>query len=424
MTLPVPASGPAQAPQGQAVHQSAPPSFQTQLNDFMAAERQQESGGNYQVINSIGAGGAYQFMPSTWAGDAKQYGYSQYANTPLNQVPPAVQDAVARAAMTSYYNQFGNWADVAKAWYAGGGFAQDNQTAPQYGGPSIDQYASDVMAIYNKDIGGGQSSGQAALNSAGQAQTGALQAGAGAQEAGIGYQATGAQAQNQVSQQELLNNYNNAIAQIGLNQKQLDVQGTGLNQQAGYTNKNFALQQQDLAAQLANLTAQYGFTEQQLGLSKQQAGQQYQSSMAGAESGLAGAGTYNTGTRAQTENPITQNYQDILANLSIQGGEAAQNYAASKKQLGIQGQQEGLSNTYQNQQIQNALAQLGLSRQGLGLQSQEAEQAYATGSESAQIGLQQTLGQLMQQYGSIFPTEAASAGNILSGLASVGFSGQ
>jgi hypothetical protein len=85
-----------------------------QLDSFMAAIRQMESGGNYTAIGPGGLGtakGAYQFIDDTW----NNYGgYSR-----ADQAPPEVQDQHARELMTSYYNQFGSWDLVAVAWHAG-----------------------------------------------------------------------------------------------------------------------------------------------------------------------------------------------------------------------------------------------------------------------------------------------------------------
>lgn len=109
------------------------------IDQFLAALKAQESGGDYKdPPNSVGASGAYQFVPGTWGG------YGGYAEAYL--APPAVQDARARQLAGQYYARFGNWESVAKAWYAGPGFASKSQTAAQSGGPSIAGYASEVMA--------------------------------------------------------------------------------------------------------------------------------------------------------------------------------------------------------------------------------------------------------------------------------------
>lgn len=108
------------------------------VDDFLVALRAQESGGNYQARNPSGASGAYQFMPGTWAN------YKGYANAA--DAPPAVQDERARQLAQQYYDRFGNWSDVAKAWYTGPGFASKNQTAKQGAYPSIQSYADQVTA--------------------------------------------------------------------------------------------------------------------------------------------------------------------------------------------------------------------------------------------------------------------------------------
>lgn len=82
------------------------------IDDFMAKIRSVESSNNYGAVNSdSGANGAYQFMDTTWNGYG---GYSRAADAPAS-----VQDEHARQLMQTYYHQFGNWDDVAAAWYAG-----------------------------------------------------------------------------------------------------------------------------------------------------------------------------------------------------------------------------------------------------------------------------------------------------------------
>jgi hypothetical protein len=82
------------------------------IDKFMAAIRAHESGGDYRAYNSLyGASGAYQFLDSTWGN------YGGY--TSARDAPPSVQDEYARRLMLDYYAQFGNWGDVAGAWFAG-----------------------------------------------------------------------------------------------------------------------------------------------------------------------------------------------------------------------------------------------------------------------------------------------------------------
>lgn len=114
------------------------------LERFLAALRQQESGGNYKAYNPSGASGAYQFLDSTWAN------YKGYRRA--MDAPPEIQDERARQLAQSYYNQFGSWEAVAKAWYAGPGFASKNQNAPQGAYPSINAYAASVVGAMGGQV--------------------------------------------------------------------------------------------------------------------------------------------------------------------------------------------------------------------------------------------------------------------------------
>jgi hypothetical protein len=119
-----------------------------ELDAFMQAIGLKESGGNYSSRNSdSGASGKYQIMPSNWPS------WSKLAGLPSNAaMTPENQERVAKTVMTMYYNQFGNWRDVAIAWYAGPGkvgAATDMLNRTQRSGkneyPSINGYADDIM---------------------------------------------------------------------------------------------------------------------------------------------------------------------------------------------------------------------------------------------------------------------------------------
>lgn len=87
-----------------------------QLDAFMQAIAEQESGGSYTAHNPGGAYGKYQIMPSNWGPWAERAGLGRNApRTPENQ------EIVARHVMSEYYQRFGNWRDVAIAWFAGPG---------------------------------------------------------------------------------------------------------------------------------------------------------------------------------------------------------------------------------------------------------------------------------------------------------------
>lgn len=118
------------------------------IDRFMAALAGKESGGNYSAVNAdSGASGKFQIMPENWSSWATRAGLSPQApRTPGNQ------EIVARRIMLDYYQQFGNWRDVAVAWYSGPGRVASKRydTRPQGGGkyPSISAYADDVMARF------------------------------------------------------------------------------------------------------------------------------------------------------------------------------------------------------------------------------------------------------------------------------------
>jgi hypothetical protein len=125
---------------------------------FMQAIRIQESGNNYLAFNSgSGASGAYQFTQGTWVGALAMAGLgnSVYSREAAYQAPPSVQDAAARALMSSYYNQFGqSWFNVAEAWYGGPGAVGHPDISGGPGYPTVGEYAANVIAIYNS-LGGG-----------------------------------------------------------------------------------------------------------------------------------------------------------------------------------------------------------------------------------------------------------------------------
>lgn len=120
------------------------------IDDFMAAIRAQESGGNYSIVNAgSGAAGAYQFSFGTWQEAMSLAGYANtvYYREAANFAPPSVQDAAARALMTQYYNQFGqSWYNVAEAWYGGPGAVGHPDIGGGPGYPNVGQYASQVVA--------------------------------------------------------------------------------------------------------------------------------------------------------------------------------------------------------------------------------------------------------------------------------------
>lgn len=120
-----------------------------ELDLFLDALSAQESGGNYDALNpDSGARGRFQFMPETWAGWSRRvFGH-------VAEMSPENQNLVARAMASAYFDMFGNWRDVAKAWYAGPGSEAIGNDAkgysPQGKYPTINKYADEVMSKFSQ----------------------------------------------------------------------------------------------------------------------------------------------------------------------------------------------------------------------------------------------------------------------------------
>lgn len=117
----------------------AGPSF----DQFFYGISQQESGGNYSAVNgSTGALGKYQILPSNIGPWSQRYlGVSWTPQQFL--ADPTKQDALAKAVLSSYYNQWGA-RGAASAWYSGNP-ALANDYGSQNGGPSIGTYVDQVI---------------------------------------------------------------------------------------------------------------------------------------------------------------------------------------------------------------------------------------------------------------------------------------
>lgn len=111
------------------------------LNSFLGAISGQESGGSYDVRNKdTGAIGKYQILPSNWSAWAKEAGLP--ANAPTT---PANQEKVAQHKIQQYYNKYGNWEDVASAWYSGRPLSKVAADAKQGDYPTIRSYVNSVI---------------------------------------------------------------------------------------------------------------------------------------------------------------------------------------------------------------------------------------------------------------------------------------
>ena len=123
----------------------------TDLDAFMSALIGQESGGDPNVVNSdSGAWGIGQIMPNNWVPWATEAG----ANP--NDRSEANQRKVIKYKLNQYYQTYGNWHDVAVAWYAGGGAVGASWLdRPQGAYPSVNDYADQVLGRMGEFKGGG-----------------------------------------------------------------------------------------------------------------------------------------------------------------------------------------------------------------------------------------------------------------------------
>lgn len=116
----------------------------TEKEIFLQAERQQESSGNYTIVNpNSGALGAWQVMPSNlsgWLTDSGQAQMSDYDY--LHDVN--AQNQLAWVILGGYYDKYGV-RGAAAMWYSG----QPDPTKT-YGDPPVYQYVDDVVALMKK----------------------------------------------------------------------------------------------------------------------------------------------------------------------------------------------------------------------------------------------------------------------------------
>lgn len=351
-------------------------------------------------LNPLNTGGGAGYTGDPVTGNVTSGGLGTYGS--LDQAAQAVATTLRDPANSQYGyapiiqalmqgdnpQQFGqavSASDWAGSHYAGRGWAPGQEA----GGPAVKG---------GNYIGPGQQ----ALNAFGQDTTSLAGASGNLQNTETAGQAGIAGANQQLSLQQLQQQYQNLLANLGIEQ-------TGLGQQQQYQSGQYGLQQALLNLQRQYAKQQYGFQQQGDILSQQgiqeamkNLQQQFGFSTQNIESGTAASGVYNTGTRKQEE---TQNYQQFLNNMFQQqqamkqlGLTEQEQKAGLTQQLGqygIQGQQEALTNTYQQQQLQNALQRLGLERTYAG-------QEYSTGQQGLYNDYLSNLYSIMQGQGQIY----------------------
>lgn len=112
-----------------------------QFQAFLAAEKAQESGGNYGAVSPAGAVGAYQVLPSNIAAWSRQIlGYSISEQEFLQN--HALQDTIVAGILLDYVNKYG-YQGAAAMWFSG----QPNPNSQASdGGTTVQNYVASVMA--------------------------------------------------------------------------------------------------------------------------------------------------------------------------------------------------------------------------------------------------------------------------------------
>lgn len=103
----------------------------------------QESGNPNAVNPDTGAAGAWQVMPANWAKWAQEAGLPGAA-----PMTASSQRLVVRHKLIAYFEAFGSWDNVARAWYAGPAHHGINSDRKEGGGkyPSVNGYARSVIS--------------------------------------------------------------------------------------------------------------------------------------------------------------------------------------------------------------------------------------------------------------------------------------
>lgn len=220
------------------------------------------------------------------------------------------------------------------------------------------------------------------------------------QQQAINQQIGLAGAQRQFGTTEANQAFQNAMAQLGIQSSQLGLQGErlGINQGDITFNQRILGEQQSLANQLwgaqnQNLEANFGLTQQQQEQARQQEALNEKEARAGLDSSAAAGGA--TVTKGYGEQVGFQNTQNSIRNQQMalseaqtrqqhdyqkqtqgisqqQGresfeqqlhgiGDSQKQHDIAEKQLGLMSDQLGISKTQIQQQLQNTLAQLGIS---------------------------------------------------------------
>ena len=131
-----------------------------ELDQFINALIGQESGGRPDAVNDrTGASGLGQIMPEYWAPWALEAGLNPGDYSPANQ------RAVIRYKVAQMYNTWGNWRDVAVAWYSGSPASAWSAATlargqgPNGDEPSMDRYADELLGRMGQQTAEGLQNG-------------------------------------------------------------------------------------------------------------------------------------------------------------------------------------------------------------------------------------------------------------------------
>jgi hypothetical protein len=132
----------------------------SELDRFMSALIGQESGGTEDAVNDrTGAMGLGQIMPDNWGPWAAEAGVDPADFSSGNQ------RRVIRYKLAQYYANYGNWRDVAVAWYSGSptsGWSSATLSrgqGPNGDEPSMNDYADQVLGRMQGEVAQGLSAG-------------------------------------------------------------------------------------------------------------------------------------------------------------------------------------------------------------------------------------------------------------------------
>ena len=141
-----------------------------QLNQFLNAIAQEESGGSYTavgpMVNGDRAYGKYQIMGSNIAAWSREVlGHSVSLDEYRNS--PALQEQIARGKLTQYFNSYGA-AGAASAWFTGSPTTYQSNPGASDGNTTAAKYVQNVLHLM-----GGASSTLTAVGATGGAAGGA-----------------------------------------------------------------------------------------------------------------------------------------------------------------------------------------------------------------------------------------------------------